>query len=68
MKKTRSKEWLLIIGLAVFKLVLHLVTNTNYELHRDVLLYYSLGEHLDWGFVSVPPVTPLISKISFFPF
>jgi len=64
MKKSLSKEWLVIIGLAVFKLGLHLATNTNYELHRDALLYYSLGEHLDWGFVSVPPLTPLISKIS----
>ncbi|MCF8308502.1 MAG: glycosyltransferase family 39 protein [Bacteroidales bacterium] len=68
MKNSLSKEWLLIIGLATFKLVIHLATNTNYELHRDALLYYSLGEHLDWGFVSVPPLTPLISKISLFLF
>mgnify|MGYP006278263621 CR=1 FL=1 len=68
MKNSLSKEWLLIIGLAVFKLVIHLITNTNYELHRDALLYYSLGEHIDWGFVSVPPLTPLISKISLFLF
>lgn len=68
MKSKLSKEWLIIIGLAVLKLVIHLATNTNYELHRDALLYYSLGEHLDWGFVSVPPLTPLISKISLFLF
>ncbi len=64
MTKKISKEWLIITGLAVFKLCIHLATNTNYELHRDSLLYYSLGEHLDWGYVSVPPFIALISKFS----
>ena len=68
MKKNISKEWLIIIGLAVVKLCIHLATNTNYELHRDALLYYSLGEHLDWGYVSVPPLIGLISKVATFIF
>lgn len=65
---TPSKHWLIIIGLALIKLTIHLITNTNYELHRDGLLYYSLGEHLDWGYVSVPPFIGLISKVSTFLF
>jgi len=64
MTQTRKKEWLLIGGLALLKLCIHLITNTHYELHRDALLYYSLGEHLDWGFVSVPPLIAIISKFS----
>jgi hypothetical protein len=54
----------IIAGLAIFKLCLHLFTNNNYELHRDALLYYSLGEHLDWGYMSVPPFIALVSKFS----
>lgn len=67
MKKI-PKEWLIIIGLALFKFCIHLATNTNYELHRDALLYYSLGEHMAWGYASVPPFIALISKFSTFVF
>lgn len=55
MFKHLSNEWKLIWAIALLKLVLHLLTFSNYELHRDALLYYSLGQHLDWGFASVPP-------------
>ena len=68
MGKNISKEWLIIAGLALIKLFIHLLTNTNYELHRDAFLYYSLGEHLDWGYVSVPPFIAFLSKISVFLF
>ena len=64
MHKKISKEWYLIIGLAALKLIIHFSTNTNYELHRDSFLYYSLGEHLDWGYVSVPPLIAILSKLS----
>ena len=68
MVKNISKEWLIIIGLALIKFLIHLLTNTNYELHRDAFLYYSLGEHLDWGYLSVPPLIALLSKTSVFLF
>ncbi len=68
MIKHISKEWIAIISLAFFKLLIHLLTNTNYELHRDAFLYYSLGEHLDWGYLSVPPFIALLSKVSVFLF
>jgi len=59
-----SKEGLIVLVLVVVKLVIHFSTNTNYELHRDALLYYSLGENLAWGYTSVPPLIALISKFS----
>ena len=68
MLKRISKEWLMILGLVLIKLLLHFFTNTNYELHRDAFLYYSLGEHLDWGYLSVPPLIAFFSKISVFLF
>jgi len=68
MIKNIPKDWLIIIGLALIKLLIHLLTNTNYELHRDAFLYYSLGEHLDWGYLSVPPLIAVFSKTSVFLF
>ncbi len=64
MKKIRvSPELLLITGLALCKLAIHFLTNTNYELHRDTYLYLALADHPDWGYISVPPVTPMIGKL-----
>jgi len=68
MTRKISSEWWLILILATIKLSIHLLTNTNYELHRDAFLYYSLGEHPDWGYLSVPPFIAVLSKISIFLF
>lgn len=59
-----SKEFIIVLLLLITKLIIHLTTNTNYEVHRDALLYYSLGEHLSWGYASVPPLIAIIGKIS----
>ncbi len=59
-----SNGWLLIAGLMFFKIVLHFATNSNYELHRDIYLYLALADHPDWGYISVPPATPLIGKLA----
>jgi len=64
MKKKLSTTLLIVLFLGIVKLLLHLLTNTNYGLHRDAYLYYSLGENLDWGFMSVPPFIALVAKIS----
>ncbi len=64
MKKLNIRpEWQLIIALAVLKLMIHFFTNTNYELHRDAFLYLSQVEHLDWGYMSVPPLLAFLGKI-----
>jgi hypothetical protein len=34
------------------KLLLHLLVNTNYELHRYELLYVNMGHHSSLGYVS----------------
>ncbi|UCE05460.1 MAG: glycosyltransferase family 39 protein [bacterium] len=68
MNKRISKEWILIIALAFFKLLLHFFTNTNYELHRDAFLYLALGDYLDWGFMSVPPTIAVLGNITRFLF
>ncbi|MGH7493495.1 MAG: glycosyltransferase family 39 protein [bacterium] len=59
-----SSEWLLLSGLALGKLASHFLTSTNYELHRDTYLFLALGDHLDWGYVSVPPAIAFFARLS----
>lgn len=64
----RLNFYLPVVILMLVKLGIHFATNTNYDLHRDAFLYYALGEHPDWGYVSVPPFIALVSRISVFLF
>lgn len=59
-----SKEFSLILLFSLVKLLLHFFTMFNFELHRDAYLYYALSEHLDWGYVSVPPTIAIIGKLA----
>ena len=54
---------LLIAGFAIFKLLIHLFTNSNYGLHRDEFLYLAEGQHLAWGYMEVPPMIAFLAKI-----
>jgi hypothetical protein len=60
---SKKSFWILAISLALFKLLIHFLTCTNYELHRDEMLYLSMGNHLSWGFASTPPFMSLLSFI-----
>lgn len=51
----RKTYWIVAVLFMVIKLCLHFFTNTNYELHRDEMLYFNMGDYLDWGYASVPP-------------
>jgi hypothetical protein len=68
MLKKLSNEWILIIALAIIKIMIHFLTNTNYELHRDAFLYLAKGDHLDWGFMSVPPTIAVLGNVTQFLF
>lgn len=43
--------------LAAVKLLVHLLTAANYGLFGDELYFLAAGEHLDWGYVDMPPLT-----------
>jgi hypothetical protein len=60
-----DRYWILIIIIAI-KLVLQFkLVNPVYELHRDEFLHLDQANHLAFGFISVPPLTSLFSKIIF---
>ena len=47
-----------IVGiLAAVKLLVHLITATNYGPFGDELYFMAAGEHLAWGYVDFPPLT-----------
>jgi len=62
-KSIYKSSWFLIICLALLKLMVHLLTYDNFELHRDAYLYYAQSEHLAWGYVAVPPGIAFVGKI-----
>jgi 4-amino-4-deoxy-L-arabinose transferase-like glycosyltransferase len=60
------KTWWLVLLFSIVKLLLHLLTNTNYELQRDAFMYIDLGNHPAWGYHSVPPSIAAFANISRF--
>jgi len=59
-----SKTKIVILFFAFLKLIFHLVTSSNYGLHRDEYLYFEQGKHMAWGFYEVPPFTPFIGMLA----
>jgi hypothetical protein len=50
-----------VIFVALFNVLFHIVFAGNLEYHRDELLYFSLGLHPDFGYMTVPPMIGWIS-------
>ena len=59
----KKSFWILTISLVVTKLLVHFFTSTNYELHRDEMLYFSMGNHLSWGYASTPPLIAFLAYL-----
>ncbi len=62
-RRKQKIYWLVTILFILAKLCLHLFTCNNYELHRDEMLYFNMGDHLDFGYATVPPMTGLLAFI-----
>jgi hypothetical protein len=45
----------ILAHLASFKLIVHLLTNSNFDYFRDELYYIAARERLDLGYVDFPP-------------
>ena len=50
--------------LALFKVLLHLLTADNYGYFRDELYYFVAGERLALGYVDFPPFVALVARIT----
>ena len=51
----------IIPAICIFNILLHLSSFRYLEYHRDELLYFSLANHLDFGYASVPPLISLFA-------
>src|SRR5512138_1144648 len=49
-------------GLALF--LLHMFTNHQYGFHQDEMVVLDNANHLDWGFIEYPPLTPFLARIA----
>ena len=62
--KLKVSNYWIVAGLFILaKLFLHFATNTNYELHRDEMLYFNMADHLSFGYATVPPVIGFLAFI-----
>ncbi len=60
----RIRPNVILLFLIVLKFLLqYSLISDDYELHRDEFLHLDQANHLDWGYLSVPPVTAWISWI-----
>jgi hypothetical protein len=59
-----SVNTMVLAAIAATVAVVHLLTNNRYGFHRDELQILSDALHLDWGFVTYPPLTSFLERIS----
>ena len=50
--------------LGIIKFIIPLITHPDFELHRDEFLYMAMGDHLDTGYLEVPPFIAVLAWIS----
>jgi hypothetical protein len=58
-----QRHILLLIFIALKFLLQYFLIIPGYDLHRDEYLHLDQGNHLAWGFVSVPPVTSWVAWV-----
>lgn len=66
MKQTifMKKEYLILFLFVLAKFILqYSIIDPEYELHRDEYLHLDQGNHLDWGYLSVPPISSWLAFI-----
>ncbi|HEY7063188.1 MAG TPA: glycosyltransferase family 39 protein [Chloroflexota bacterium] len=63
LRPAASGAWTIAVALAGLALAVHLATNARYGYFRDELYYLALSNHLDWGYVDLAPLLPLLTKL-----
>ena len=62
-RRTTGLKAVVVLTLAV--VAFHALTNHRYGFHRDELAVVDDAQHLAWGYVAYPPVTPFIARVAF---
>lgn len=62
-KAIQLSDFQMLILIAAIRFIIHLMTNNQYGFHRDALAFLDNGQHLSWGYVEYPPLTPFIGRI-----
>jgi hypothetical protein len=52
-----------VLVIALLAGLAHMLTNGQYGFHRDEWQFLSDAQHLDWGFVPYPPLTPAVQAL-----
>lgn len=63
-RRISSNDLAILFLLAVARVVLHTLTNSQYGFHRDELAVLEDARYLDWGYVVYPPLTPFLARVS----
>ena len=59
-----TKKNIILLGLIILKFLLqYFLIDSGYDLHRDEFLHLDQAHHLDWGYLSIPPVTSWVSSL-----
>jgi hypothetical protein len=59
-----ASDLALLLGIALVRVILHLLTNNNAGFHRDELNTIALARRLAWGYTEYPPLTPFLTRVS----
>jgi 4-amino-4-deoxy-L-arabinose transferase-like glycosyltransferase len=62
-KRFIRQYWILLLLISIKLILQYALVNPVYELHRDEFLYINQADHLAFGYISVPPLMAVISKI-----
>src|SRR5438270_14102463 len=60
---SESRGPAIVLAIAAAKLVLHLLIANRYGIFRDELYYLACSEHLDTGYVDLPPLIAFVAWI-----
>lgn len=63
MDRHKAITTLPLLGIALLAGLAHMLTNGQYGFHRDEWQFLSDAQHLDWGFVPYPPLTPAVEAL-----
>lgn len=65
MAPPRAPHTRLLVALVLARIALPLVAiHATWEFHRDELLYFAMGDHLDWFRMQFPPLLPAIARVA----